>query len=284
MEALRCPTTGANPLSHSSAGRAIQSHSPERPQNCTRNNRKGARERSPKRACIRILRTKSPISHRCLIIVPFPLSFWSTRAAGETPETEVWRGSTWPRGTCPSGVAPRARRPRRPEPKSAENCLDEYPERLSRLRGRANIPWPEPRTAFRCRLPDLSSTLGPFFGSALRFRSPIRKSHALKTRRTAVPRRDFQRTIHGSTRFDSLWNGHDGVPSVNQEEQELAAGFPLDVERKARRHCKIISNERRSLRPVCRNVQLKLLIAAIRNADSVGETSVPIPWYSNYLR
>jgi hypothetical protein len=84
--------------------------------------------------------------------------------------------------------------------------------------------------------------------------------------------------------FEILRDGHDGVPGVNQKEQELAAGFPLDVERKARRCCTITSNERRSLRPVCRNVQLKLLIAAIRNADSVRETRVPIPWYSNYLR
>jgi hypothetical protein len=56
--------------SHSSAGRASQSHSAVLFRHSSRSKRTGARDRSPKRSCLQIARPKSDIRHNSRISAP----------------------------------------------------------------------------------------------------------------------------------------------------------------------------------------------------------------------
>src|SRR5258708_1516391 len=69
--------TGRRKLeSHTSAGRAIQSHSTASWRNSTRSSRSVEREISPNRICLRIERTKSATSHNCRIYAPSFFFHW----------------------------------------------------------------------------------------------------------------------------------------------------------------------------------------------------------------
>ena len=72
--------------SHSSAGRASQSHSATSPRHSSRSKRKGARDSSPNRICLCIARPKSAIPHNSRIPAP-------VNAFYEPTETQARKGN-----------------------------------------------------------------------------------------------------------------------------------------------------------------------------------------------
>src|SRR5260370_15939327 len=84
-DSLRSRIGRRRPASHTSAGRATQSHSTESPRNSKRRSRSGARENSPNRILLRIPRTKSATAHNGFICIP-SFSFAGRRTGWQSQE------------------------------------------------------------------------------------------------------------------------------------------------------------------------------------------------------